>query len=132
MHIKQGWIMGLRGGLLRQIRERNGISQREAARDTGLGEHAVHRMEIGEGDPGIGKVAKLAEFLDVSLDYLTGRTVDPKAHKGVQGLTPDESEFLSALRRRDYETTFTLLSRQFGKNFPDKPDVPSSQPPTHK
>jgi transcriptional regulator with XRE-family HTH domain len=118
--------------LLRQVREKVGLSQRDASREAGLGEHSVHRWEIGKEEPVISNIAKVAEVLDVSLDYLTGRTIDPKSHKGVQGLTPDERQFLNALRRKDYPTAFRMLGEKIDQHLSEKSNISGTSPTPDK
>ncbi len=45
--------------------------------DLNMSQNTVSRYETGEREPGIAELIKLADYFNVSLDYLTGRTDDP-------------------------------------------------------
>lgn len=72
------------GFRLRTIRELKGISQLEASAelerrypDLSFGNANLSRWESGETDPPLNKLRALAEFYDVSLDYVFGITDKP-------------------------------------------------------
>jgi transcriptional regulator with XRE-family HTH domain len=62
------------GKRLLDARKRKGISQDELVRHLGTKGPAIGRYERDEMKPSIEVAAKMAEFLDVSLDYLVGKT----------------------------------------------------------
>lgn len=53
---------------------KKGLSQEELAKKTGTIAVTIGRYERGEIKPSIDTAAKIAEVLDVSLDYLVGST----------------------------------------------------------
>lgn len=55
---------------LRKLRERRRISRRVLSELCGLSKNMIARYERAERQPGIEEAAVLAEFFDVSLDYL--------------------------------------------------------------
>jgi len=55
-------------------RKKKGLSQEELAKKAGTIAVTVGRYERGEIKPSIDMAAKIAEILDVSLDYLVGTT----------------------------------------------------------
>ncbi len=57
---------------LAQVRKSKGISQEELAEQLGTKGPAIGRYERGAAKPTIEVAAKIARFLGVSLDYLTG------------------------------------------------------------
>ncbi len=59
---------------LRGLRERRGISRRMLSELCGLPHDSVRRFERGEMSPTIEAAAAIADFFDVSLDWLVGRT----------------------------------------------------------
>ena len=67
---------------------------------------AVSQFETGARAPGFAKLLKLAAALDVSLDYLAGRTDSRAAHLfsgdafGVQGLSEGDLELLRQIAGR--------------------------------
>lgn len=58
---------------LRDLRRRRRISGRAVAELCGLSQSAVYRYENGERLPSIEAAAQLADFFDVSIDFLCGR-----------------------------------------------------------
>ena len=43
-----------------------------------LSERLYQSYELGEKEPGLGSINKLADYFEVSTDYLLGRTDNPK------------------------------------------------------
>ncbi len=60
-------------------RQKNAIIK-EMLAQCGLGINALSAMNHGK-EISSGSLAKIADYLDVSVDYLLGRTDDPQAHK---------------------------------------------------
>lgn len=58
---------------VRQLREKKGISRRVLSELCGLNPDAVRRYERGEAEPTMHSLVAIAEFFEVSLDYLVGR-----------------------------------------------------------
>jgi len=58
---------------LQQIRERRRISRRVLSELCGLSSDAVRRYERGETEPTLHSLIAIAEFFEVSVDYLVGR-----------------------------------------------------------
>jgi len=66
---------------LKEIRKRKGISQLKLAMDLHMNQNTVSRYETGEREPGISELIKIADYFNVSVDYLIGRTDNPKLQK---------------------------------------------------
>lgn len=62
---------------LRICRKRIGITQEEVARKTSIAYSTYRRYERGGTEPDISEAARIADFFDVSLDYLAGRVDEP-------------------------------------------------------
>lgn len=58
---------------LQQLREQKRISRRTLSELCGLNSDAVRRYECGEAEPTLHSLVAIADFFDVSLDYLAGR-----------------------------------------------------------
>ena len=71
----------LRGDLLELQRRARGWSQEELAKRAGVMRYQISGAERSSKGLAFRSVAQLAETLDVSLDYLAGRTPNPHAHK---------------------------------------------------
>ena len=66
---------------LKELKIKNNTSQTEIAEAVGLSLRGYQRYERGERDPSSAILQKLADYFDVSTDYLLGRTDDPTRRK---------------------------------------------------
>ena len=64
---------------LKQLRESKGLSQLQLALKLGLNQNTVSRYENGQREADYQTLIMFADFFDVSIDYLIGRTEDKKA-----------------------------------------------------
>ena len=65
---------------LSDARAHAGLGQAELARRIGIPASSISHFEAGRRKPSLNSLYKLAEALDVSTDYLLGRTSDRTAH----------------------------------------------------
>lgn len=63
-------------GRLKELREYHGLTQGEVAKCVNLSPAAIGNYERGAREPSIRELILLADFLDVSVDYLIGRIDD--------------------------------------------------------
>lgn len=63
---------------LRIIREKRNINQLKLAIDNGITQESVSKYENGKAFPSKDILIKLADYLNCSIDYLLGRTENPK------------------------------------------------------
>lgn len=61
-----------------ELRTLKNVSRKEVAIRTGMSERTYQRYENDERDPDAPVLKKLADYYDVSADYLLGRTDTPK------------------------------------------------------
>ena len=66
---------------LKEIRKAKGISQLKLATDLNTNQTTISRYETGEREPGIVELIRIADYFNISVDYLLERTDDPKLHK---------------------------------------------------
>lgn len=66
---------------LKELRKKKGISQLRLATDLNTTQNTISRYETGEREPGIDELIKIADYFNVSVDYLIGRTENPKMNK---------------------------------------------------
>ena len=59
---------------LKQIREEKGLSQNELAKKINMTQQRISSYENGIREPDIETLKILADFFDVSIDYLLGKT----------------------------------------------------------
>ncbi|MED4581832.1 helix-turn-helix transcriptional regulator [Brevibacillus choshinensis] len=94
---------------LKELRTKKGLTQEALAASLDIPESTIRRLESSdEGLPRRERLEKIADFFDVQIDYLLGRTDAPspslKQDKPVnraflelpEGTTEEEKEFLQA------------------------------------
>ena len=62
------------------LRKSNGLTQKKLATEMNLSELAIQNYESQRRKPAFDVLIALADFFDVSLDYLVGRSDDPERH----------------------------------------------------
>ena len=63
---------------LRKLRESRGLTQTQIQALTGIDQSNYAKIEAGKRYMSVEQCRKLAIALDTSMDYLTGRTTNPK------------------------------------------------------
>ena len=66
---------------LKEIRKSKGISQLKLAMDLNTNQNTISRYETGDREPGIAELIRIADYFNVSLDYLLERTDNPRVNK---------------------------------------------------
>jgi transcriptional regulator with XRE-family HTH domain len=66
---------------LRLCRNEKGKTQKEMAGILNISDRAYQHYELNDREPPTSKLIVLADFFDVSLDYLIGRTDNRDSHK---------------------------------------------------
>lgn len=64
-----------------QIRKERGITQKELASNIGISEVGLQNYEGERRKPAFDVLIALADYFDVSLDYLVGRTDNPEVNR---------------------------------------------------
>lgn len=73
--------MATLGERLQQLQTERGILKKDIAKEVGLSIMGYYRYERGERQPTADVLIALADFFDVSIDYLVGRTDNPEVNK---------------------------------------------------
>ena len=66
---------------IKELRKEKKVSQIKLAMDLGLNQNSVSRYENGERQADYDTLIKFADYFDVSIDYLLGRTNNRKTNK---------------------------------------------------
>ena len=64
-----------------ELRKSRNLTQRQIYVGTGLSPLGYQRYEYGEREPAYQQLIALADYFNVSLDYLTGRTDNPEINR---------------------------------------------------
>ena len=84
------------GERLRILREEAGFSQNKLAKLIGIQQSSLNRYESGFSNPTPETLLWFADYIDVSMDYIYGRTEKPqgKTYKYKPRLDPDMAKFV--------------------------------------
>lgn len=66
---------------LKELRKKKGISQLRLAIELNTTQNTISRYETGEREPGIDELIKIADYFNVSVDYLIGHTENPSMNR---------------------------------------------------
>ena len=66
---------------LKTYRKTKKATQKDLATYLGVSERAYQHYEAGSREPNIDTLIALADYFDVSLDYLVGRTDNPEVNR---------------------------------------------------
>lgn len=66
---------------LKEVRRSKRISQLKLAMDLNMNQNTISRYETGEREPGINELIKIADYFNISVDYLLERTDNPKTNQ---------------------------------------------------
>lgn len=101
---------------LLELRKEKGISQEEIAKKLGVTCQAYSRYERNEHELGYEALNALADFFDVSIDYLLGHSTYFYPDQIANNMqSPEEQELLNLFRRMD--ETQKLRFTAFGEGI---------------
>ncbi len=86
---------------LKELRLEKNLSQAELAKAVGTSQKNISRWENGENEPTAYFIIKVAEFFDVTTDYVLGMNDHfelSKQHEDKPEVTPEERKILNAYR----------------------------------
>ena len=66
---------------LKELRKKKGISQLKLALDLSTSQNTISRYETGEREAGYKELIAIADYFNVSIDYLLERTNNPEINK---------------------------------------------------
>ncbi len=66
---------------LKELRVSKGISQLKLAMDLSMNQNSISRYENGQREADYTTLIRIADYFDVSIDYLLCRTDNPKMNK---------------------------------------------------
>ncbi len=79
------WYYNVKGGCgifrLKELRKNRNISQVKLALDLSMNQNSISRYETGEREADYQTLIKIADYFHVSIDYLLGRTENPKINQ---------------------------------------------------
>lgn len=76
-----GFLFNWKKKIIAALRDKKGFSQTELAEKSGVSRVMIGKYERGEAIPSIDAAKKIADALEVSLDYLVGEGINSKLDK---------------------------------------------------
>lgn len=70
-----------KGMRLKELRKQKRLSQLKLALDLNMNQNSISRYENGEREADYATLIRLADYFDVSVDYLLERTDNPKVNR---------------------------------------------------
>lgn len=105
------------GKRIKRLREDKGVRQEDIGKMFNVSKSAVSQWENDIRTPDMDIIIKLADYFDVSTDYLLGRTDDPSPKQDDrQHINDDEAlEYLDELHKRPEMKTLFQVGRKATK-----------------
>ncbi len=113
------------GDQIKQCREALQLSKSELAIKSGLTPAAITQFEQGDREPSLESLKKLADALEISVDYLVGRTQDKKfvenpevtaLYRGMQKLNDQDKKFMQVVYDQLLERSKTRKDKNSHKS----------------
>lgn len=84
-----------RGQILKELRKEKGLNQIQLAKFIGVSVQAYQKYEYGTAEPTFDSVCKLADFYNVTADYLLGREAAPNPFSDLNLSEEDEANVVA-------------------------------------
>ena len=84
-----------RGQILKELRKERGLNQIQLAKFIGVSVQAYQKYEYGTAEPTFDSVCKLADFYNVTADYLLGREPAPNPFADLNLSEEDEANVVA-------------------------------------
>ena len=99
---------------LKELRRRDGITQRQLAEYLKLTDMAVSRYESGLASPSLDTFQKIAEFFHVAPAYLLGHDDGKQFYRELQDFDQTNQMFVNAFHDTNATDSFSLVIRNLG------------------
>ena len=99
---------------IKELRLSKKLSQQKLAKELFVNQTAVSQWERGVTTPNLQLLTKLAEYFDVTVDYIIGKSEskkNPHVDNDKEELTADENKLLKNFRELNEEGQYMLISQ---------------------
>ena len=97
---------------LKLLRRESGLSQQDFAKRLGTSKSSINMYERGEREPGLETLEAIADYFNVDMDYLLGKSEHRSKSAWLEGI--DKSVDLDILRSQvKFENLFPIETRKF-------------------
>lgn len=97
------------GERLKKLRNRKGFSQKELTDRLNLNRSTYARYELCQTQPDFDTLDKLANFYDVTVDYLLGRSNDPELTEEQQKEYNELEEIIESLPEDEKKKVINMI-----------------------
>ena len=94
---------------IRELRIEKGIDQKTLANALKIGKGSISNWEVGRTEPSIEYILAIADYFEVSTDYLLGRSNDIGIVQTNANLTQFENMLLSVIGKLSRDDQFQVL-----------------------
>jgi len=101
---------------LKELRLEKEMRQEDLAKKIGVSRHTITGYEIGKREPDLDKIIKLANFFDVSIDYLLGNTNIRELNKNVDFIAVIDKAKKEKVTVNDIDNIIELLKNLRERN----------------
>ncbi len=115
--------MPLRFDRLKQRRQHKGFSQSDLARHLNVSAQQITRWESGANDPSGDAIARMAQTLECTTDWLLGMVDQPHANLRVRDLSAEEQQLIDLYRQDKLPDIITRLAHELGAKAQEQPVV---------
>lgn len=89
-----------------ELRKKRKLSQQELSKRIGIARSTLAGYENNSREPDIDTLQKIADFFDVTLDYLTGRTDDPTGYPNHLKDLPPMERLAEFIKENDFKDLY--------------------------
>lgn len=94
---------------LKEIREEKNLQQKDIAKKLSRTPACISSWETGKTEPSIDDIIKLADILEVSTDYLLGRTNENNIIEEIRDYSPLQKKMISLFNNLSHEDRMQTL-----------------------
>ena len=94
---------------LQEIREQKGILQKDLAEKLNKTRACISSWETSKTEPDLQSLIQIADVLEITVDYLLGRTDEMELANIQTELTPDQNELLNLYNQMSFRDKNRLL-----------------------
>lgn len=107
------------GDKIKELREKKGLTQKELAEEIGVAQSTVAMIESGKNKGSIETLSKIANYFNVSIDYLT--TTEEKLNFAMDSLKKIHKLAKEGVNNEQKENKIETLAAHFeGEEFTDE------------
>lgn len=93
--------------ILKELMKQRDIQQQQMAQILNVSRASIYKYQQGKAEPNIETLIKIADYFDVSLDYLCGR--QNKNLLFIDSLTPQKKELINLIKELDDDETLIAI-----------------------